>query len=40
MGEGTQKSLLALRDSELKDDAMLDAFTIASLRPIIIRKII
>ena len=26
MGEGTQKSLLALRDSELKDDAMLDAF--------------
>ena len=26
MGDGTQKSLLALRDSELKDDAMLDAF--------------
>jgi len=26
MGEGTQKSLLALRDSELKDDVMLDAF--------------
>ena len=26
MGEGTQKSLLALRDSELKDDTMLDAF--------------
>ena len=26
MGDGTQKSLLALRDSELKDDVMLDAF--------------
>lgn len=26
MGEGTQKSLMALRDSELKDDTMLDAF--------------
>jgi hypothetical protein len=26
MGEGTQKSLLALRDSELKDDALLDQF--------------
>ena len=26
MGEGTQKSLLALRDSELKDDALLEAF--------------
>lgn len=26
MGDGTQKSLLALRDSELKDDALLDAF--------------
>ncbi|MEI3340295.1 MAG: DUF4317 domain-containing protein [Eubacterium sp.] len=26
MGDGTQKQLLALRDSELKDDAMLEAF--------------
>lgn len=26
MGEGTQKSLLALRDSELKDDTLLDQF--------------
>ena len=26
MGDGTQKSLLALRDSELKDEVMLESF--------------